>query len=523
MITCKICEKIFKSTITFSHLKSHDMTTTEYKNLFGNDSMSSEEYRNKKAEQFSKGNKGKTPWNAGKKIEPSIKQNESYKSREQKYQSGELQRRTYTGLSEDTKAKISNSVKQYAIDNPEKVRDRFTKAQQTKIQLGLPLIPSALGYKHTEDNKKIFAKLFKFYRERKKSISHENILSKINSVSLELLNSIENNNLELLCTICNTQFNFTKQYFHDCKFHDKLCPTCFPRNILTSKSQLEIYEYVLQYYPKTILNYKTLYGDIDIYVPELNIGIEFNGLYWHSAEVLNYNNKSKIKDYEKYLKLKNDCIKIICIFEDEWINRSDIVKSRLNNLLKLYNKTIFARKCVVKNIETDIARKFVEENHIQGYSASNIKLGLYHNDNLVSIMTFSKNNLSRKSSGWEIDRFCSLLGHIVIGGGSKLLSHFIKQNNPDEILTYADSRWSDGNVYKNMGFEYVRNTVPNYWYFKPNELKRIHRFNLRKNSYDDPNKTEKQLRFEQGYYHIYDYGSSKWLWKSQANGSVITN
>ena len=517
MIVCKICGKEFKSIITHSHLKSHGISTDAYKKLFGNDSLSSEEYRNKKSQQFSDCNKGRKAWNSGKKISPSQKQLEAYKVREQKYNSGELNRREYINLTEDVKLKISHSVTEYAKNNPEEIKNRFIVAQHTKKLLGVPTLPSALGYKHTEENKKIFSKLFEYHRNLRVEKSHINIVDKINSTNLVLLNPVQNKELELLCRTCNTKFNFTKQYFHDCKFHNKLCPTCFPRNILTSKAQMDLFEYVRTYYPTTILNHKTVYGDIDIYIPELNFGIEFNGLYWHSAEILTYNNKSKIKDYQKYLNLKNSGINLICIFEDEWINKNEIVKSRLNNILNIHNKTIFARKCVVKNIETNIAKQFIENNHLQGYSSCNTKLGLYYDDVLVSVMTFSKNNISRKSSKWEIDRFCSLLGYTVVGGASKLFTYFLKQNNPEEIVTYADSRWSVGKIYEKLGFSFIRNTVPNYWYFKPNELKRIHRFNLRKSPNDDVNKTEKQLRFEQGYYHIYDYGSSKWLWNSRSN------
>jgi hypothetical protein len=241
------------------------------------------------------------------------------------------------------------------------------------------------------------------------------------------------------------------------------------------------------------------------------LGIEYNGLYWHSTEVLTYNDKSKIKDFDKYIKLKNDGVQLICIMEDEWINKKEIVISRLNNFFGTSSK-IGARDCEIVELDVTVARKFFGDNHIQGYGNSQIRYGLINNGELLCAMSFSNSNIARKNIDWEIVRFCNKIGTSVTGGAGKLFKHFIQQINPDKVISYADSRWSSGNLYGNLGFSFVRQTVPNYWYFKPNELKRIHRFTLRKRSDEPKDLTEKDLRFSEGYYHIYDYGSSKWVW-----------
>jgi hypothetical protein len=133
-------------------------------------------------------------------------------------------------------------------------------------------------------------------------------------------------------------------------------------------------------------------------------------------------------------------------------------------------------------------------------------------------MTFSNNNLSRRIKGWEINRFCSKLHTHVVGAASKLFAHFVKQINPDTVISYSDNRWSTGNLYKQLGFEFSHQTKPNYWYFLPNECKRIHRFALRRKSTDPQILTEKQLRDKQGFYRIWDLGNSKWVWKNK-NGA----
>jgi hypothetical protein len=128
-------------------------------------------------------------------------------------------------------------------------------------------------------------------------------------------------------------------------------------------------------------------------------------------------------------------------------------------------------------------------------------------------MTFSKSNISRKISGWEINRFCNKIETTVVGGASRLFKQFIKDHDPAEVISYADSRWSDGDLYKTLKFEYVKQTSPNYWYFLPNEVRRIHRYALRKPEGADREITEKELRSNQGYHRIWDCGNTKWIWK----------
>lgn len=514
MITCKICQQQFKSIISHTHLKKHGITPHEYKIKFGVDSLSSGDYKTNKSKHFSNINSGREAWNKNLSIQQSEKYYESIKKREEKYNSGEMKRREYNSLNENTKSKISLAIKAYAENNPDEIKQRWLKAKQTKELLGVPVVPSFLGYKHSISNKKLFAEILKKHTLEKMEKSHDNILQKIKSINLNLLNDIHETDLLLKCNTCSHEFSFTKQYFHDCKFHDKLCPSCNPRNIQSSRAQNEIFEYVKLIFHDAISNFTTEHGHFDIFIPSLQIGIEYNGLYWHSEQVLTYNNKSKIKDYEKYINLR-DKYRIICIFEDEWLNKKEIVLSRLNHIFGISNNKIYARNCVIKQIDAKIANEFYELNHIQGTCRANVHLGAFDKTNsLVSCMSFSKNNLSRKlKSQWEIARFCSLLNLSVVGIADKLFKHFISNNEVDSVISYADSRWSNGNLYKSIGFNLLRETVPNFWFFKPNELLRIHRFTLRKRDDEPSDITTKELRFQQGYYTIYDYGSSKWEWQ----------
>jgi len=246
--------------------------------------------------------------------------------------------------------------------------------------------------------------------------------------------------------------------------------------------------------------------ELDILIPLHNIAIEFNGLYWHSDKFKpsNYHlNKTELCEKKN--------IKLIHIFEDEWLFKKDIVLSRLKNILKLTENKIYARKCETKLVDTKIAKDFLNKNHIQGEVNSSIKIGLYYNDTLVSLMTFGKGRiaLGGSSNQYELLRFCNVLNTNVVGGADKLLQYFIKTYKPNEIISYADRRWSQGNLYEKLGFIQTHTSKPNYWYIINNNRK--HRFGFRKsilikNGYDK-NKTEREIMIERKIYRIYDCGT----------------
>jgi hypothetical protein len=219
--------------------------------------------------------------------------------------------------------------------------------------------------------------------------------------------------------------------------------------------------------------------------------------------------------------------RLITIFEDEWINKTDIVKSRLSNILDFdFNKSLYARKCIVKNINSTEARNFIERNHIQGYINSSIKIGAFYKDELVSVMTFSKASISKGSKHaeglWELSRFCS--SGKIVGIASKMLSFFKKNYEWKSIFSYTDKRWSNGNLYEKIGFDLIKHTKPNYWYVNINQssiVERYHRFNFRKNilseklQHFDSNLTEVENMRLNGYDRIWDCGNIKYIMKKE--------
>jgi hypothetical protein len=284
-----------------------------------------------------------------------------------------------------------------------------------------------------------------------------------------------------------------------------------------SKEEIELVEYIKTIYKNEIqTSVRGLIpkNEIDIYLPNLNIAIEYNGLYWHSEK------GGRFEDYHmnKMKQCNNKGIRLIQIFSDEWINKKEIVKSKLNSIIgnNLINK-IYARKCTIKDISPQIKNEFLDKYHIQGKDKSKIKYGLYHKDELVAVMTFSNPRMvlggKNKPDFYELSRYATKYN--IVGGASKLLKHFIKNNTPKYIYSYSDNRWSDlnNNMYFKIGFTKESISKPNYSYTK-NFLERIHRFNFSKQNLklkgiDIKNKTEKDIMNELGYCRVWDCGVTR--------------
>jgi hypothetical protein len=198
---------------------------------------------------------------------------------------------------------------------------------------------------------------------------------------------------------------------------------------------------------------------------------------------------------------------------DEWIYKNEIVKKRIENLLGVSKgEKINARDCQIKIIDSKTKYSFLDNFHIQGKDFSVIKLGLFHKEILVSIMTFSLGSIAkgvkRIDKIWELSRFCSNHNYKVRGAAGKLLKYFINNYSWNKIYSYADVRWSVGEIYKNLGFKTNGKILLNYWYTS-GHCDRIHRFKLRKRKSDPVDIPEKILRIKEGYKIIWDCGNLK--------------
>ena len=324
--------------------------------------------------------------------------------------------------------------------------------------------------------------------------------------------------LNINCDACEKkQFELPSPIFRRRKNQGiELCPILNPILVSDGTSDIEndIYLYIKSIYSgKIIQNDRSILNgkEIDIYLPEMNLAIEFNGLYWHS-EVY----KDKMYHQEKTILCENKGIQLIHIWEDDWLDKKDIVKDIIQSKLGMNDK-IPARKCTIKEVSSKESKEFLEKYHIQGNVNASIRIGLYYDDSLVEIATFGKLRNILHSNGqenqYELYRLCSKSGYTVVGGVSKLLTHFIRKYQPKQIVSYANLDISNGNVY-NSFFKKISITSPGYYWSKDGY--KYHRSNftkhiLVKNGYDK-NKTEEEIMHELGYYKVYDSGNIKYVW-----------
>ena len=262
--------------------------------------------------------------------------------------------------------------------------------------------------------------------------------------------------------------------------------------------------------------------ELDFYSASLNVAIEYCGLYYHSESV----HLNRKYHREKYLQCKEAGIKVVTIFENEWIHRPNIVLSRIKHLVKRSETGIGARKLAIKEIDTNIARQFLEVFHIDGYANTLIKFGAFYRDELVAVMTFGKNNRvnsAKLTQEWEMVRFATN-GKNYPGVAGKLLSTFIKSYNPTSILSYSNLRYGEGDYLKYLGF--IRNdkdTNVGYWYFKNNEYKLYHRSNFTKDNIirkfpmiDFTAVTDEySMAKRAGLDRIWDCGNAVWSWNKK--------
>lgn len=281
---------------------------------------------------------------------------------------------------------------------------------------------------------------------------------------------------------------------------------------IQSQAELEIAEYIrslgitdLDTSNRTVIAPK----ELDLYIPSKKLAIEFCGLYWHSDIFID----SNTYHFDKMKQCTKQGIRLLTIFEDEWMNQKDICKSRIASACGVGEKEM-ARKCtIVKNPEN--TNQYLKEHHIQGTCKGN-KLSyalISPSGETIAMMTFGTPRFN-KNYQWELLRYVTTKS--VSGGATRLFAAFLKDANPDSVVSYCDLRWGTGGVYSSLGFNKIGISKVSYHYIR--DYKRYNRLKFTKKQlvekYDaDPSKTEKQIMDEFGFTRIYDCGHAVYEWK----------
>jgi len=421
------------------------------------------------------------------------------------------------------------NIRKYGVDNPLKNEEINKKAKQTlkeRYGVDVPIHNQEIREKIHQTNLERYGVKYPAqsleYRKRKKGEYFEMKFQSENSrikpmftkdYYVEKILNDSKFKFRWKCKGCGFEFEA-----HNHNAVMPRCPKCYPVKFKGySKAEKEVASFIKQFV-SVIENDRTILGngkELDIVIPSKKIAVEFNGLYWHSE----LNGKDRDYHIGKTKLAEEKGYQLIHIFEDEWIEKQEIVKSIIKAKLGIFDKRIYARKTIIREITTKEKDEFLEENHIQGKDSSSIRLGLFYNDELVSVMTFGKPRFN-KNYQYEMHRFCSKKGYQIIGGASKLFKYFIRNYNPESIITYADIRYSKGETYPKLGFELLYESKPAHWVIEEYEI-RHNRMKFQKHKQKDiletfiPEFTAWENLQINNYDRMWDCGNYVFEWKKE--------
>ena len=410
---------------------------------------------------------------------------------------------------DEIKEKIKQTcLEKYGVENISQNEQIKQKKKQTYIE--------HFGVEHNWKSQQVREKQYKTYRTNHWNIYTSLLLAKniIPQFEKEHYVNLDLPQYDFKCTLCQNTIQITDKT-KATKPQLIFCPN-HVHNV--SKTEHEVAQWISQY--ATIETSKKFIFDIgenmqgnlfeiDIFLPDYNLGIEFCGEYWHSELFRSSDYHAKKLQY-----FTSKGIDLIEIFHSEWTNKKHIVQSIILNRIGK-SKIIYGRQCTVKEIDNRLYEQFCVENHLQGYVRAKYKIGLFHNDELVSIISFSKARFNRQYE-FELIRSCSKCGITIIGGFEKMFKYFIDKYNPSSIISYVDLRYFTGNSYSKVNMHFLKQTPPDYWYFKQGILQ--HRSLFQKHKLHklldvfDPSLTEHENMLNNGFYRVYDCGNKVFVW-----------
>lgn len=272
----------------------------------------------------------------------------------------------------------------------------------------------------------------------------------------------------------------------------------------------EIFQEILKFYPEAIQPYRLPINPTrsDIFFPRAKMCLIYVDLRWYSEVHVRPN---YLKEWQEYLD-REWGLRSVFIFEDEWVHKKEQVIAKIKSLVGVDDReVVYARKCSIDSVPNPEVKSFYDATHIQGHTTATYTYVLKYDGEAVAAMSFK-----RTRGYYELVRYST--SKRVVGGFSRLLNHFWKQHPEiDSLVSFADKRWSDGNVYSSNGWEHVDTTRPNYYYNNYRDIERILKQRFRKQrikadfpEYYDDRKTERQMMAEIGFHRIHDIGLMKY-------------
>jgi len=410
----------------------------------------------------------------------------------------------------------SGSIIDWRLNNPDKARDVAEKLSLTKREQhaagSLIIWNKGLTKETSEKVASIAAKISSRYDlpNAGRRIKLEELQKRVSAFSnaFTLVSSLEDYTtrrvarLIFRCNTCQSEQAKSLAMLEE----SPICFTCCPKSSVAEK---EIFDFV------SSLGFETLSGDrnaispkeLDVYVPSRKLAIEYNGLYWHSAAA-----HSDPKDH--CLKKSDACysagISLFSIYEDEWRDKRELIKCMIRHRLGITTKRFYARKLRIREVPSSLARKFFDDNHLEGYVRSTVIFGLYHEDELLAAMTLRTAFHRQYKDYYEVGRSCCKAGISIsgwLGKLSKAAAKYAIQFDRKGLITYVDGRVGVGSGYHAGGWKLLKqNTGPRFWW--TDFVHRYDRFSVRANSVLGV--TQKQAAIEAGVVPVWGCSNSLW-------------
>jgi hypothetical protein len=347
---------------------------------------------------------------------------------------------------------------------------------------------------------------------KEKSKKIKEVLSETNTIKSKknieslgyLVESMDKYNFHLFCNDCSKSFSITRSLFSQRnRGNIKICLNCNPNNN-DSFFEMDVADFIEKNANTQVIRKCKMFKkyEMDIYLPDMNLAFECNGLWWHSE-------KYKEKNYhrDKSIFFEELGIKVVHVWEDDWKNKKEIVKSMIVNLISK-NISINLDECIISEISLIETKNFLNENHINGHYITKYRFGLFLKENLISTISICRSN---SSNSYEIKRFCNKLNYNIPASFQKLLNHLILTFNPKSLIYCTSIDWPLYESYKNIGFKEILRKNPEYSYFHKDYTLRINKSNFNKSDLIkegfDISLTEHQIMNKLNYFRIYDSGT----------------
>lgn len=381
----------------------------------------------------------------------------------------------HSGMREDVKQKISQTnIDKYGVPNPLQNEEINSRRKETNLK----------RYGHESP------------------FANENVIKKIEATNIQKYGHTRaSKNQQVINKMIET--NIQK--------YGVPAACMLEENKNYGKTQTEIGDWINSFGFNFASDYTILEGkELDLYDDSLKIAFEYCGLYWHNE--ISPEPRLRRYHWDKYKLCKNKGVRLVTIFEDEWLHRNPQCRNFIKSILNKNKLKIFARKCSIKEISKEYFKQFCEKYHIQGSNnLSVIYYGLFYQSEMIGGMSFG--NHHRNISELILDRLCFKDDVTVIGGSSKLFKsccNWAKSQGFSQVSSWSDNRWSSGSVYEKLGFILSAESGPDYSYVDLNN-KTIRRSKQSQKKQPNEIRSEKEISLEKGLARIWDCGKKKWI------------